>query len=119
MGSGGENGGGGKCDMRERYAREHGEKKIDARRREREENDEMVLWKIASTSGHKRRGRRRENEGKRRKRRKREKERERDRKAFLSHREKLARRRRPSRSRSANTRTVRLARAVRAPRRLF
>lgn len=68
MGSGGENGGGGKCDMRERYAREHGEKKIDARRREREENDEMVLWKIASTSGHKRRGRRRENEGRRRKR---------------------------------------------------
>lgn len=116
MGSGGENGGGGKCDMRERYAREHGEKKIDARRREREENDEMVLWKIASTSGHKRRGRRRENEGRWRKR---EKERERDRKAFLSHREKLTRRRRPSRSRSANTRTVRLARAARAPRRLF
>lgn len=118
MGSGGENGGGGKCDMRERYAREHGEKKIDARRREREENDEMVLWKIASTSGHKRRGRRRERENEER-RRKREKERERDRKAFLSHREKLARRRRPSRSRSANTRTVRLARAARAPRRLF
>lgn len=66
MGSGGENGGGGKCDMRERYAREHGEKKIDARRREREENDEMVLWKIASTSGHKRRGRRRERERMRR-----------------------------------------------------
>lgn len=118
MGSGGENGGGGKCDMRERYAREHGEKKIDARRREREENDEMVLWKIASTSGHKRRGRRRERENEER-RRKREKERERDRKAFLSHREKLARRRRPSRSRSANTRTVRLARTARAPRRLF
>lgn len=118
MGSGGENGGGGKCDMRERYAREHGEKKIDARRREREENDEMVLWKIASTSGHKRRGRKRERENEER-RRKREKERERDRKAFLSHREKLARRRRPSRSRSANTRTVRLARAARTPRRLF
>lgn len=114
MGSGGENGGGGKCDMRERYAREHGEKKIDARRREREENDEMVLWKIASTSGHKRRGRRRERENEERRR-----KRERDRKAFLSHREKLARRRRPSRSRSANTRTVRLARAARAPRRLF
>lgn len=65
--------------MRERYAREHGEKKIDARRREREENDEMVLWKIASTSGHKRRGRRRERENEER-RRKREKERERDRK---------------------------------------
>lgn len=75
MGSGGENGGGGKCDMRERYAREHGEKKIDARRREREENDEMVLWKIASTSGHKRRGRKRERE---RMRRGREKKREKE-----------------------------------------
>jgi len=42
--------GGGKCDMRERRAREqHGEKKIDARRREREEQRDVVLLKIAST----------------------------------------------------------------------
>jgi len=41
--------GGGKCDMRERRAREqHGEKKIDARRREREEQRDVVLLKIAS-----------------------------------------------------------------------
>lgn len=66
MGSGGEVGdrekrgnGGGKCDMRERYARQHREKKIDARRREREENDEMVLWKIASSSGREQRERER------------------------------------------------------------
>lgn len=41
--------GGGKCDMRERRAREqHREKKIDARWREREEQREVVLLKIAS-----------------------------------------------------------------------
>lgn len=40
---------GGKCDMRERRAREqHGEKKIDARRREREERRDVVLLKIAN-----------------------------------------------------------------------
>lgn len=45
----GGNGGGGKCDMRERHAREqHGEKKIDARWREREEQRDVVLLKIAS-----------------------------------------------------------------------
>lgn len=41
--------GGGKCDMRERRAREqHREKKIDARWREREEQRDVVLLKIAS-----------------------------------------------------------------------
>lgn len=41
--------GGGKCDMRERRAREqHREKKIDARWREREEQRDVVLLKIAN-----------------------------------------------------------------------